>query len=145
MNDRDGLTPRRRPSVGTVLRRGLRRCCPRCGEGPLFERGIRPLPRCSACHLLYQRDYGDTWIFIILTDRVPIVFGIAAVYFGFHPHTWTAILGFFVALALPLLATMRQRQGLALALDYLSRVHFTNPDDEVAPVTTPRPAGTPAA
>jgi uncharacterized protein (DUF983 family) len=144
MNANDRAVPQR-PSIGTVLRRGLRRRCPRCGEGPLFRRGIRPHQRCSACDLLYQRDYGDTWIFIILTDRIPILFGIAAVYFGFHPQTWPAIVGFFVALALPLLATMRQRQGLALALDYLSRVHFTNPDDEIAPPAPRRVAETSAA
>lgn len=131
--------------MGTVLRRGLRRRCPRCGDGALFQRGIKPYERCSACDLLFQRDYGDTWIFIILTDRIPILFGIAAVYFGFHPQTWPAIFGFFLALAAPLVATMRQRQGLALALDYLSRAHFANPDDEIHRPASRRAVETSAA
>jgi len=118
-------------SIGEVLIRGWRRSCPRCGEGPLFLRGIRFRTRCTACNLLYQRDRGDTWMFMIITDRVPILFGIAAVYFGFHPTTPLAIGCFIAALAIPVLATLRRRQGLALALDYLVRVHLPDPSDEI--------------
>jgi uncharacterized protein (DUF983 family) len=107
--------------------RGLRRRCPRCGNGPLFSRGIKIMERCPECNLLYQRDRGDTWMFMIITDRIPILFGIAAVFFGFHPTTLPAIVGFFTALAVPLLATLRERQGLALALDYLVRVKTGDP------------------
>jgi uncharacterized protein (DUF983 family) len=120
-----------RPRVAEVLRRGWRRRCPRCGEGPLFARGIRFHTRCSACNLLYQRDRGDTWLFMIITDRVPILFGIAAVYFGFHPTTPLAMGGFVAALAIPLLGTLQHRQGLALALDYLVRIYLPDPSDEI--------------
>jgi uncharacterized protein (DUF983 family) len=118
-------------SVGTILRRGLRRRCPRCGEGPLFRRGVEFHQRCSECHLLYQRNYGDTWIFTIITDRIPILFGIAALYFGFVSVSWTGTVALFVAVATPMIATIRQRQGLALALDYLSRLYFRDPSDEI--------------
>ena len=114
-------------TIGEALLRGLRRRCPRCGKGRLFSRGIKTYERCSECNLLYQRDRGDTWMFMIITDRIPILFGIAAVFFGFHPTTWPAILGFFGALAVPVLATLRERQGLALALDYLVRVYVKDP------------------
>lgn len=108
-------------SLGAVLRRGLRRRCPRCGEGPLFRRGISAYDRCPLCGLVYQPDRGDTWFFMIITDRLPIFAGIIAVYFGFHPRTLPAILAFFVAIAVPVIATIRERQGLALALDYFVR------------------------
>ena len=117
--------------VVEVLRRGIRGRCPRCGEGALFQRALKFHIRCSACDLLYQRDRGDTWIFMIITDRIPILFGIAAVYFGFHPTTPLAIGGFIAALAIPMLATLRHRQGLALALDYLVRVRLADPTDEI--------------
>jgi len=116
--------------IGTVLRRGLRRRCPRCGEGPLFRRGIEFLARCPVCDLQYQRNNGDTWIFVIFTDRVPILIGIIAVYFGFRATGWTMAALFFTMMAVPLLATIRERQGLALALDYLSRLWF--PDEPSA-------------
>jgi uncharacterized protein (DUF983 family) len=119
--------PAVRDPFGVVVRRGLRRRCPRCGIGPLFRRGIRTYERCSACGLLYQRDQGDTWLFMIITDRIPILFGIAAVYFGFRPSNPGVSVLFFLALALPMIATLRERQGLALALDYLLRVYLRDP------------------
>jgi uncharacterized protein (DUF983 family) len=105
--------------VRVALIRGLRRRCPRCGVGPLFRRGIKTYERCSACDLQYQRDRGDTWFFMIITDRIPILFGIAAVYFGFRPQTPLAIVAFFCVIAVPVIATIRERQGMALVLDYI--------------------------
>jgi uncharacterized protein (DUF983 family) len=126
--------------IWPVLRRGLNRRCPRCGEGPLFRRGIKAWERCSACGLLFERNYGDTWMYTIITDRIPIFAGIVAWYFGFRATNWMAASIFFVAMAVPLILTIPHRQGLAIALDYLSRVHFPDPSDEIhggAPVHRP--------
>ena len=125
----DPLTAR--PRIGTVLRRGLQRRCPRCGEGPLFRRGIDAHERCSACSLLFERNYGDTWMYTIITDRIPIFLGIVAWYFGFRATSWVTATLFFVAMAVPLIATISHRQGLAIALDYLSRLYLPDPSDEI--------------
>lgn len=109
--------------ITEVLRRGLRCRCPRCGDGALFERGLRFRERCAACGLLLQRDHGDTWLFLIITDRIPLLFGIAALYFGFRPSGWSGTALLFLAVAVPIVATLRPRQGMALALDYLTRVY----------------------
>jgi uncharacterized protein (DUF983 family) len=119
------------PTAGVALRRGLRRRCPQCGEGELFRRLLKTYERCSSCGLLYQRDYGDTLMFMIITDRIPILFGIAFLYFGIHPTGWLTTAFFFGALSIPLLATLRERQGLALALDYVLRVKLRDPSDEI--------------
>jgi uncharacterized protein (DUF983 family) len=119
------------PTIGVALSRGLRRRCPQCGQGQLFRRGLKTYERCSECNLLYQRDYGDTLMFMIITDRIPILFGIAFLYFGIHPTGWLSTAFFFGALSVPLLATLRERQGLALALDYLLRVYLRDPSDEI--------------
>lgn len=118
-------------STRLILLRGWRRRCPRCGEGPLFRRGITFHERCSSCGLRFQRNHGDTWMFIIITDRIPMLLAIALMYFGFIMSTWTTTAVFAAAVAIPLIATIRQRQGLALALDYLSRIHFRDPSDEI--------------
>lgn len=110
--------------VSQILRRGIRGRCPQCGEGRLFDGFLKTHERCSACGLVYQRDYGDTWLFIIITDRIPMLFGIAALYFGFRAESWLSNVLFFLALALPIVGTIRQRVGLALALDFLSRRWF---------------------
>ena len=97
----------------------------------MFRRGIEINKRCSECDLLLQRNYGDTWIFMMITDRIPMLFGIAALYFGLVATSWAGAAILFVAVAAPMLATIRERQGLALALDYLSRVYFRDPSDEI--------------
>lgn len=112
------MPPPARSELRQALRNGWRKRCPRCGKGPLFVRMLRTHDRCSNCGLVFQRDHGDTWMFMIITDRIPILFGIAAVYFGFHPQGTLQVVSFFGALAIPVVATMQQRQGLAIALDY---------------------------
>jgi uncharacterized protein (DUF983 family) len=72
--------PMPKPSIRQTLLRGFRRRCPRCGEGELFRRWLEINERCSHCSLIYQPDAGDTWFFLIITDRIPLFFGIAVVY-----------------------------------------------------------------
>lgn len=67
----------------------------------------------------------------IITDRIPVLFAIAALYFRLVSISWAGTLALFFAVATPLVATMRERQGLALALDDLSRVYFRDPSDEI--------------
>ena len=112
-----------RPRIREVLLRGLRRRCPHCGEGALFSSGIKFNERCPACGFLLQRDRGDTLMFMFITDRIPLLFGIAAVYFGFSNLSAWGATAFLLALVVPMVATIRERQGLALALDYLSRTY----------------------
>ena len=118
-------------SIRTVLLRGIRGRCPRCGDGPLFQRWIVTHERCSSCRLLIQRNYGDTWMFTNLMDRLPIMFGVAALFFGYRASGIGSALLFFSFMAVPMVATIKQRQGLALALDFLSRVYLSDPSDEI--------------
>jgi hypothetical protein len=39
--------------------------------------------------------------------------------------------GFFLAMIVPLVVTMEYRQGVAIALNYLSRLHLPDPSDEL--------------
>ncbi len=155
MPDSSGSDPDRRPPppAGTQAKpaappvlptvwRGVRRRCPHCGRGPLFVRWITLHRQCAACGLVYLRNHGDIWFFWIVMDRIPILLGIAAIFFGFRISNWLNGLGFFLAIAGPLIATMPQRQGAAVALSYLSRVYFRDPSDALpAPVDDGRVAG----
>ncbi len=125
-----------RPPVRTVLSRGIRGKCPRCGEGDLFAKWVKTKLRCDACDLRFQRDYGDIWLFTNFIDRVPIGLGIAALFFGFRvTNIWTGAL-FLGLLVIPMAATVRHRQGLALALDYLWRVRINDPTDNVRMISS---------
>ncbi len=47
-----------RRSLGTVLWRGLRLRCPRCGNSPLFRSYFRMNTDCPACGFHFERDPG---------------------------------------------------------------------------------------
>ena len=67
-------------------------------------------------------------------DRIPIAVGlILIVFFGLRVSSWQIGVLFFGGMAVPLVATMPQRQGVAVALNYLSRVYFRDPSDEMPP------------
>ncbi|HEX9163439.1 MAG TPA: DUF983 domain-containing protein, partial [Thermoanaerobaculia bacterium] len=97
---------------------------------PLFRRGIRTFDRCSACQLVFQRNHGDTLMFMMITDRIPLLLAIGILYFGLRPATWTTTAAFALALAVPLIATIRERQGVALALDYIISVRARKTTDD---------------
>lgn len=120
-----------KPRFWQVLRNGWRKRCARCGEGALYSGILAVNERCPVCQMRLQRNHGDTWMFMIITDRIPILFGIAVVYFGWQPDNWLRIFGFFLVMSAPLLLTLRERKGVALALDYLVRVYMPDPSDEL--------------
>ena len=121
----------RRPTLRQAISRGFRRRCPQCGEGPLFERWVKTYERCSECGLRFQRDGGNTLMFIIITDRIPILIGIALLYFGIRPSNWLTAALFALALAIPIIGTLTHRQGIALALDYLAGLYLDDPAQHV--------------
>lgn len=120
-----------RPPARVVLSRGIRGKCPRCGEGELFAKWVKTKLRCDVCDLLFQRNYGDIWMFTNIMDRLPIFIGIVALFFGFRvTNVWSGVL-FLGMMVVPMAATVRHRQGLALALDYLWRARINDPSDNV--------------
>jgi uncharacterized protein (DUF983 family) len=119
--------------IRVALSRGLHRRCPHCGQGPLFSGWGQQLESCPRCGLVYERNSGDTWLFTIIGDRIPIAIIIAAIYFGAaRTHPLAGALLFVVAGA-GILWTAPNRWGIGLALHYLSRVYFPDPDDPVPP------------
>src|SRR4029078_6715032 len=123
--------PSSRPRIVTALRRGLRLRCPHCGRGRLFSGWARHLDRCSVCGLVYERNPGDTWAFTIIGDRLPVAGIIVLVYFGLvrsHPLVGWAT---FAVLAAVLVWTAPNRWGAGIALHYLSRAYWPDPDDPI--------------
>ncbi len=111
-------------SLRLLLRRGLRRRCPRCGEGALFRRYTTLLPRCPACGYPYAEREGSCYFFHYLsTAAITGVFlGVAGYGLIVHPRlfaehpvaAWTPLVLAQVAL---ILATSPLRKALAMALD----------------------------
>ena len=94
---------------------------------------------CTVCGLPFLRNQGDTWLYWIVMDRIPIAVGlILVVFFGVRVASWQMGVLFFGGMAVPLVATMPLRQGVAVALNYLSRVYFRDPSDQLPPVDVTR-------
>lgn len=95
----------------------------------MFERWAKPNRNCPRCGYLFERDYGETWGVWVVTDRVTLAIGLIAVYFGFRAtNVWVA-LAFLAAMAVPLILSIPRRHGFAIALVYLGRRTWPNPDD----------------
>ena len=119
--------------IGAAVSRGWRKRCPHCGQGWLCTGWGRHEPLCQTCGLVYERNSGDTWLFTIIGDRIPIVAIIAAIYFGVaRAHLAAGLLLFLVA-GLLVVWTAPNRWGVGIALHYVSRVYFPDPDDPVPP------------
>jgi uncharacterized protein (DUF983 family) len=117
--------------IRTALRRGWRKRCPHCGRGRLFEGWAHHLDKCAVCGLVYERNPGDTWFFTIIGDRIPIAAIIILIYFGVaRSHLVPGVL-LFIAIGVILVWTAPNRWGLGIALHYLSRRYWGDPDDRI--------------
>ncbi len=47
-----------KPSVGVLIKRGLRKRCPRCGGGGLYRTWFRMVERCPTCGFRFEREPG---------------------------------------------------------------------------------------
>ena len=118
--------------IGRALRRGLRKRSPHCGQGQLFA-GWSHFSVCSSCGLIFEPRPGDTWAFIIIGDRLPIGAMIVVIYFGVVQSHRTLGLTTLIVLAVVLVWTAPNRWGVAIALNYLSRVFWPDPADRIPP------------
>ncbi len=121
----------------TALRRGLSKRCPHCGQGPLFEGWSHHLERCRVCGLIFERNPGDTWAFTIIGDRLPIAVIIVLIYFGWGRMPVIPGLLLVAMLGALLVWTAPNRWGAGIALHYLSRVIWPDPEDPVPPARLP--------
>jgi len=111
-----------KPDLRTVLARGWRRKCPRCGDGALFVKRLRLHKSCPACGLEYLHNQGDLWGYLLLLDRALFIFPlIVVVYFRvYNPYSlW--FYGFVTALVAGLICTFPQRNGMSVGLEYYFR------------------------
>jgi uncharacterized protein (DUF983 family) len=103
--------------------RALRRRCPQCGAGRLFERGFRLYPGCSECGLVYRREQGAMTGSMYLSAAVTELFAAAVIAVVWLATDWGVLLS--IAVGLPLVAAFCyafQPYSMALwvAVEYLT-------------------------
>jgi uncharacterized protein (DUF983 family) len=84
------------PSRGLMLWRGLRRKCPRCGEGGLFHRWFTMVPDCPRCELHFEREPGY-WVGAVAMNTAVVGFFFVVILIAFSIATvpdipWVTIL-----------------------------------------------------
>jgi uncharacterized protein (DUF983 family) len=128
--------------TGTLLKRGLHRRCPVCGQGHLFRRWIYMSERCPRCSLCFQREPGEwlgSWFLNICLAQIlavtVILIGVAVSY----PHPSIvpiAIAGITLTIGFPIWFFPYSRT-LWVAIDLAMRpLEFTegvDPQWELAP------------
>src|SRR5262245_44093606 len=110
------------PSLKTLLVRGWRKRCPRCGEGRLFRRFNILHKSGSVCGLQYLEDQGALFGYLFLIDRALFLFPlIVMIYFRLYVPGAGWFYASFVVLIFALFYTLPQRSGVGVALHYLRR------------------------
>jgi len=104
-----------------ALVRGVRKRCPQCGEGKLFERWYTLRRHCAACDLEYEPRDGDTWAFMYISTAF-VTGSIVCAMLMFKPPTMFVGRVLILAVAVAaLLASLPHRKGVAVAIDFLVR------------------------
>ncbi len=110
------------PPLGTLIARGARRRCPRCGEGALFKRLNVMHDHCAVCGYRYLEDQGDLFGYLFVLDRALFILPLIAMVFL---RVWVPDASwFYVVWALLMIAvvvTLPQRTGMSIAFDYWLR------------------------
>lgn len=94
--------------------------CPRCGRGPLFERHLKPAPRCTACGLDFRfADSGDgPAVFVILIVGFVVVAGALVTEVKWSPPYWLHALLWLPLTVILSLGLLRPAKALMIALQY---------------------------
>lgn len=118
------------PTIARTLLRGIRRKCPRCGEGSILKTRFTAREVCEVCHLQFARDPGDLWAFWVFGDRLFLGLLILCVFVIFRPTTWDIGIVLFAISIVPMILAIPHRMGIAIGLEYLARRRFAASADE---------------
>ena len=99
---------------------GLIGRCPRCGKGPLLERGLAVRQRCPACGLSYAfADSGDgPAVFVILILGALTLGGALILEFRYEPPVWVHVVVWGLFIPLVAVGMLRILKGVLINLQY---------------------------
>jgi uncharacterized protein (DUF983 family) len=102
------------------LKVGIKGCCPRCGEGRLFDGLLSVKPHCAACGLDYSfADAGDgPAVFVILIVGFIVIGLVLWLQVNYGPPIWVHILLFGPLTIILSLLSLRWCKGILIALQF---------------------------
>lgn len=118
--------------VGQAVWRGLRGCCPRCGEGPLYRSFVKTVDDCEACgeHIGHHRaDDFPAYLVVFIVGHI-----IVGAFMGVEAVT-DMPLWQHLAIWLPLtvvicLALLRPIKGAIVGLQWALYMHGFGGDED---------------
>ncbi len=111
----------RRAGVRTVLQRGWRKRCPHCGQGTIFGGWYTLLSRCAACGFLYEPRGGDTWGLMYVSTAFLTGVILVGMLLLTPDNLWIGRALVLLAWLILIFATLPNRKGMAISLEYLLR------------------------
>jgi uncharacterized protein (DUF983 family) len=88
----------------------------------MYQRWMKLHERCGVCDLQYLPNQGDLWGPLLFFDRILFIIPvIVLVYFGMWDPNRRFVTIFALLAIVILVATLPNRNGMSLALDYLIR------------------------
>lgn len=111
--------------AGPAIRRGLRRRCPNCGKGHLFDGYLKLAPECAACgeDLSHARaDDGPAYLSILVTAKVMGTLQLVT-YEMFQPSAWVMAGTFSVGVIAMALYLLPRFKGLIVGVQWAKRMH----------------------
>ncbi|MDS7596371.1 DUF983 domain-containing protein [Agrobacterium tumefaciens] len=102
------------------IKAGLAGCCPRCGNGRLFDGFLKLKPECTACDLDYAfADAGDGPAVFVMLIVGFLVIGLALwVDARFAPPVWMHAMLWLPFAVIISLILLRKLKGIMIALQY---------------------------
>ncbi|MDG5747735.1 DUF983 domain-containing protein [Qipengyuania sp. XHP0207] len=112
-------------SFGQTLLRGARCHCPRCGEGPLFRKWLKPVDECAVCNLDIREQRADdfpAYISLFVTGHLlapVLIFLVAELALGAM-----AIVAIIIPLAVAMLiALLQPSKGAVIGMQWWNGMH----------------------
>lgn len=116
--------PPERPTLAAI-RHGLRRACPSCGKGALFQGYLTLAPACPVCgeDLSHARaDDGPAYLSILVTAKVMGTAQLLA-YERWQPEPWVMAVSFSVGVVAMALYLLPRFKGLIVGVQWAKRMH----------------------
>lgn len=112
-------------SAPRAMLRGIMGRCPRCGEGPLFAKFLKPVDRCRDCSQDWSLQCADdfpAYVSIFVTGHLmaPVIIALVSADWLSTAATATVVLALSLVL---LLATLQPAKGMIIALQWWFGMH----------------------
>ena len=107
------------PSIPTVDV-GFKSCCPRCGQGKLYDGLLEPAKKCNACDLDFSFiDAGDGPAIFVIMILGFVVLGLALIVDNaFMPPVWVHVMLWLPLISIAGIYAMRVIKGMLIAQQF---------------------------